>query len=135
MKTDEELLGYTKQRNAKLLAADPAHRVYLDELQRRADAYAAHVLSMDLSPEIVHWSLSMARQYGSYVLMTHFVADWITALLIIRYGEEPDAARSTDPNFQGWPHRFTDTDTQRALKLMQRSEWTSMMAPCTEAFK
>ena len=33
--------------------------------------------------------------------MHHYICDWLTALLIVRYGEEPDATKTWDGS--GWP--------------------------------
>lgn len=92
---------------------------YLAVLQDRADRFAAHVATMTITPDLAAWALAMATTYGTpYVRMHYFVADWLTALLIARYGEEPDAARSSDPAFAGWPNAFTDADRQRAAEML-----------------
>jgi hypothetical protein len=123
---DAILDAHIAQRRAALVAAfpqiDPTH--YVDGvLQDRADRYAAHLATMTIAPDMVQWALTMGRRYGPWVKVHHFVADWLTALLIIRYGEEPDAARSDDPNFHGWPVAFTDDDTARASELLAGTKW------------
>ena len=71
--------------------------------------------------------------------VAHAVADWFTALLILRYGEEErayDAAEvaaataegrapecSTDPAFTGWPLAFSDKDRARAAELLAGTKW------------
>lgn len=111
------------------------HGHYIEQvLLERSQRYAAHLATMTITPDIVTWALAMTRQYGPYVLVSNYVADWITALLLVRYGEEErgyDAAEvaaaiaearvpacSTDPNFTGWPTQFTDDDRQRAAELL-----------------
>lgn len=97
---------------------------YLDVvLLDRSQRYAAHLEQMTVTPDMVQWAIAMSRQYGPYVKVWHYVADWLTALLIIRYGEEPDAAQSTDPNFTGWPLAFTDEDRVRANELLGGVKW------------
>lgn len=112
-------------RNAEVTSAWPeaAANAYLPVLATRAAAFAAHVASMEIAPEVAVWALAMARQFGSFVRVHHFVADWITALLILRYGEEPDASKSTDPNFAGWPKAFTAEDLVRAQQLLSAEDW------------
>jgi hypothetical protein len=131
----------------ELLDADDAPRRallqdhYMDTvLPDRAARYAAHVASMDLSPEIVQWAMLMAKGHeASYVKMDHFYCDWITMLLIKRYGEEPnayDAAEvaaakaegrvpncSTDVNYKGWPKAFTANDVRSAFDLIAHKRW------------
>lgn len=131
----------------ELLAADDAPRRavtgdhYMDTvLPERAARYAAHVATMQLAPEIVQWAMLMATTHGtSYVKKSHFYCDWITMLLIKRYGEEPnayDAAEvkaalkegrvpkcSTDPNYKGWPLAFTALDIRSAMDLIVFKRW------------
>ena len=120
-------------RNAELLASLGAvgYAHYVEGvMQDRADRYVAHVAAMDLSPEIVQWSLAMRQQFGtSYVRCSHFVADWITALLIMRHGEEPDAALSSDPAFAGWPLAFGAGDIQRASELLKYTRFPAFFTP------
>lgn len=129
------------------LAADDAPRRallgdnYMDVvLPDRAARYAAHVASMSIAPELVQWSMLMATTHGtSFVKKSHFYCDWLTMLLIKRYGEEPngyDAAEvaaakdegrtpncSTDPNYAGWPSAFTQNDIQSAMDLIAFKRW------------
>jgi hypothetical protein len=120
------LQDHIERRNAQLRQHNPGlfdAEHYLAVLQDRADRFAAHVASMSLSPAVVQWALAMEQRYGPYVLAHHYVADWITALLILRYGEEPDASKSTDPNFAGWPTTFTAEDLARAADLLAGTRW------------
>jgi hypothetical protein len=110
-----------------------------DVLHARATRYADHVRRMTITPDLAQWALAMTQQFGPYVLVHHFVADWITALLILRYGEEErgyDAvevaaaqaegrapACSTDPAFTGWPLAFSDEDRARARELLSQAAW------------
>lgn len=133
---DPVLLQHIEDRNrhfaANQTAANAEHM--LSVLQERADRYGAHVATMTISPVMVQWALSMATKYKSeYVKAHHYVADWFTALLILRYGEEPDAERSTDDRldangvrkFQGWPTRFSEQDMERANELLAGVKWPS----------
>ncbi len=126
---EQHIAARNEERRAALGNVHYAHYVE-GVLADRADRYAAHVATMDLAPEIVQWSLAMRKQFGtSYVRCSHFVADWITALLIVRYGEEPDAALSTDPTFAGWPVAFSDQDVQRAADLLVFKKWPAFLTP------
>lgn len=142
---DTHIATRNAERFAALGEAGYAHYV-VDVLQDRADRYAAHVAAMDLPPELVQWSLAMRNRFAtSYLRCSHFVADWITALLILRYGEEPrayDAAEvaaavadgrapacSTDPNFAGWPLAFSDDDVRRAAELLTFKKWPEFFTP------
>lgn len=136
MHTLEELLAAEDAPRRALLGDD-----YMDTvLPARAAQYAAHVAKMSLTPEIVQWAMLMATTHGtSYVKKSHFYCDWITMLLIKRYGEELnafDAAEvaaakaegrvpncSTDPNFKGWPLAFTALDIQSAMDLIAFKRW------------
>jgi hypothetical protein len=127
---DSILAAHIEARRAALVAAfpqiDPTH--YVDGvLQDRADRYAAHLATMTITPDMVQWALTMGRRHGSWVKVHHFVADWFTALLIIRYGEEPDAAKSSDPHFAGWPTTFTDNDKGRASELLAGLKWPAFL--------
>lgn len=118
--TDPILAGHIEARNAEL-ASHPNIKAehYLPVLQDRADRFAAHVATMHIPPSVSLWVSACVAKYGTeYVRMHWYVADWITALLIMRYGEEPDAERSTDPNFKGWPTTFTTEDMKRAQDLL-----------------
>lgn len=119
------LADHLAARDAQLRATWPAATAdaYLSTLEERATRFAAHVATMAMTPEIAAWALAMAGRYGSWVRVHHFIADWITALLIVRYGEEPDASRSTDPTFTGWPLAFSADDTARAQQLLQGEQW------------
>lgn len=116
------------------------HEHYIEVvLKQRSERYAAHVASMIIDPSLVQWGLSMTRQFGPYVLAWHYVADWFTALLILRYGEENraydeaevEAAKSeerepncsTDPNYTGWPLAFSEEDIKRASELLSMERW------------
>lgn len=98
---------------------------YLTEvLADRAVRYAAHLGTMTVEPDLIAWAMQMAAQHGPYVKVHHFIHDsWLTALLVIRYGEEPDAAQSSDPDFAGWPLVFAVGDRERALELLAGVRW------------
>lgn len=134
---DPILARHIEARNAALRAqwkaagfADPAH--YLCVLQERASRYAAHVASMAITPSIASWMLGMrARYLSDYVQCHHYIADWLTALLIVRYGEEPSADHSTDQRlddngariFAGWPTTLSAQDLRRAAELLEGKNW------------
>ena len=106
----------------KQMSIDPAH--YVDVvLKARAVQYAAHIATMEIGPEMAIWAMAMRTRYkSSYVKVWHFIADWITALLILRYGEEPDGALC-DGDHQGWPTSFSDDDAIRAAQLLRGERW------------
>ncbi len=118
---DPTLEAHIDARNAYVRTHLPTINAdqYLEEvLLDRSARYAAHVATMTVTPDIALWALAMSQKYGPYVRANYYIADWITALLILRYGEEPDPSRSTDPNFAGWPTAFTDEDRERASQLL-----------------
>lgn len=115
------LAKHIEDRNAAFRAQHPAAAEhYLNTvLVERSAVFAQHVASMTLSPTILHWAMLMGIRYETdYVRVHYFIADWITALLIVRYGEEPDASKSTDMRvdehgerlFKGWPTEFSEID-------------------------
>lgn len=93
-----------------------------DTLKYRAAKYAEHLSKMAPSSEMTLWALQMASSYSPYVRVHHFIHDnWLTALLVLRYGEEPDPSKTTDGT--GWPLEFTDADKARAAKLLAGQDW------------
>lgn len=139
---DPVLATHIAERNAALPEQFPLIDAdhYLEiVLRERAESYAAHMATVTISPDMVQWGLAMARKFGTYVKVHHFVADWFTALMILRYGEEHrayDAAAveaaiaagqappcSTDEQFAGWPLAFSDTDRKRAADLLAGVDW------------
>lgn len=104
--------------------AEPGESYLTDVLADRATRYAAHLATMTVEPDLIAWAMQMATQFGPYVRVHHFIHDsWLTALLVIRYGEEPDAGRSSDPTFGGWPQVFSAGDRERALELLAGQRW------------
>jgi hypothetical protein len=106
---------------------------YLDTLGERAERYAAHRATMAVQPLVIEWALAMSARWGEAVRVHHFVADWPTALLIIRHGEEPDPARTTDGH--GWPDAFGEFDLARARELLASHpgdrRWPDYLKPMT----
>lgn len=103
---------------------DTGESYLLDILTDRAARYAAHLATMTIEPDMIAWAMQMAAHYGPYVKVHHFIHDsWLTALLVLRYGEEPDSARSSDPDFTGWPLTFSAGDRGRALELLAGERW------------
>lgn len=100
-------------------------------LRTRADAFAAHVMSMTINPAVAVWALAMSAKFGDYVQVHHFIADWITALLIVRYGEEPDNTKTIDGT--GWPTSFTANDMTRAQELLAGVAWPTSLTLLTRA--
>lgn len=94
-------------------------------LQDRATRYTAHVAAMVIDPAIAIWAMAMTTKYGPFVKIHHFVADWVTALLVLRYGEEPDATKTWDG--RGWPTAFTADDLARAQKLADGKDWPEFL--------
>ena len=100
---------------------DRVAAIHLPVLGARADRFAAHVATMTIHPAIASFAEQMAMRFGAYVRVHAFVADWLTALLIVRYGEEPDAALTVDGI--GWPTVFTVDDHARADALLRNDKW------------
>jgi hypothetical protein len=139
---DPTLAAHIAARNSALPTQFPGIDTnhYLEQVVReRAARYAAHVARMTITPDMVQWGMAMTRQYGPYVRVHHFIADWFTALLILRYGEEErgydagEVARavaeadtpacSTDPQYMGWPLAFSDDDRKRGMELLAGEKW------------
>jgi hypothetical protein len=89
---------------------------YLLVLQDRATRFASHLAAMPFHADMLGWATEMAARYGEFVRVYWYIADWRTALLIIRHGEEPDPARTTDGH--AWPSAWGTEDVQRALSLL-----------------
>lgn len=117
--SDPALAGHLATRDAEFrrTQGDGAADAYLPVLAERSTRYAAHVATLPIPPALAAWALAMTQRFGAYVRVHHYVADWITALLIVRYGEEPDATRTTDGI--GWPSALTDLDLARAAELLE----------------
>jgi hypothetical protein len=137
---DAVLATHVATRDAAFLtqhgAENPAAVAYLEEtLRDRAARYAAHVAAMDLTPDVVQWALAMRAKWQSpYVQVHRFIADWLTALLIVRYGEECDPARCTpctlasgEPASLGWPAAFSEADLARAAELLAGVKWPASL--------
>lgn len=117
--SDAVLRHHVEARNAEFTARiGDAATAYLEEtLRYRAAKYSEHLSKMAPSAEMTLWALQMASSYSPYVRVHNFVHDnWLTALLVIRYGEEPDSAKTTDGS--GWPLEFSDADKARAMSLL-----------------
>lgn len=116
--TDPALTAHLAARDAAFRAAqgDATADAYLPVLAARSARYAAHVARLVVTSALAAWALAMTQRFGAYVRVHHYVADWITALLIVRYGEEPDATQTVDGI--GWPAALTDLDLQRAAELL-----------------
>lgn len=106
--------------------ADVRSVEYIDVLKERAARYAAHVASMAPDKRNDIWRLTMEEKFQTEFIRIHwYVADWLTALLIARYGEEPDKARATDfegnpwPGFEGWPNVLSDEDRAVMAKWLE----------------
>lgn len=60
--------------------------------------------SFKVRKEIKQWAALMAAEYGKRVQVHENVVDWVTALYIVRYGE----------NEGYWPAELSDADVVRA---------------------
>lgn len=87
----------TKQRK------DPQPAILAD----RARRFKGHIEATTIRPEIAEWAARISQQFGHQVKVHFTVTDWVTALMIIRYGEAE----------YFWPFEFTDEDVQRAEEL------------------
>ena len=120
---DPTLTTHIAARNAQLTDENPVSAEhYLPVLQERADTYAAHIATMALPPDVTYWAMAMTRKYGgSYVRAHHFIADWVTALLIAMYGEEPDGSKTQDG--LSWPTALSAGDLVYAQAWLAGSKW------------
>ena len=78
---------------------------YAQVLAIRQKAYAEHVAAMPVDEEIAAWAERMTAKHGPKVKVWENVIDWLTALLIVRWGEAPEH----------WPAEFEADDRSRAL--------------------
>jgi hypothetical protein len=134
MTLDPTLAAHVAARNAEFrrTQGDQIANQYLDDvLMTRAAAFPAHLATMAVSSDMVLWALAMAGKWGQFVKVHHYIADWLTALLVVRYGEEPDASKTWDG--KGWPQAFSDDDRVRAAELLAGKGWpTSITTLSTE---
>lgn len=56
--------------------------------------------------EILSWAEQMAAVHGPEVIVWQNQLDWVTALYVVRYGE----------NEAYWPRQFSDHDVRRAIQ-------------------
>lgn len=89
-------------RHAKL-KRDPHPAILAD----RAARFKEHIEAMTIRPAIEEWAENVSKAYGRKVRVHHTVTDWVTALMIIRYGEAE----------YHWPLEFSDEDVQRADEI------------------
>lgn len=91
---------------------------YESVLALRRDAYSAHVAAMAVDPRLVAWADRMRAAHGPRVAVWfngknhktgaiefHTALQWIEALMVVRYGEEP---------VPHWPTEFSEADVRRA---------------------
>ncbi len=94
-----------KTRLLGLTAAQQAAMPYEDLLTLRRAAYAEHLQSMTIPPELRAWAEEMAAAYGPRVQVWHNTyTSWLVALAVVRYGEA----------VEHWPPAFDALDVQRA---------------------
>jgi hypothetical protein len=96
--TESELLQYhldQRDRWARKTWGERIASIQLPVLGERANVFAAHVASMVIHPDMQAFADTMTQRFGPFVRVHHFIADWITAFLIVRYGEE---SRGYDPD-------------------------------------
>jgi hypothetical protein len=77
---------------------------YIDLLALRADAYRRHIEKMDVPERLADWAQRMTKRYGPVVKVWRNRLPWLSALMVVRYGEDPIQ----------WPPAFTDEDIDRA---------------------
>lgn len=93
--------------------------IVADRLDRWADVVAA----IEVPAALQKWAARMEAVYGPQVLMHErpnlrgYKTDWITALLIVRYGESE----------YFWPDGFGKDDMRRALAWMQGKKTPPMI--------
>lgn len=74
----------------------------LCKLRRRA--WEAHVATMNVPAELAGWAAEMAKRHGLKVQVWSNELPWLTALLVVRYGEAMEC----------WPAAFSVQDIARA---------------------
>lgn len=83
---------------------------FVEVLEAREKAFAAKMLRVSVAPAIEQWARRMeSRQkerFGEdFVIVGHQPMDFVTALMAVRYGHDPEQ----------WPEGFTPADFERAL--------------------
>lgn len=118
------------QRPAPLPWEDPAQQSYADiSAQRRRD-WAAHLAKMTVPDEFKSWAEAMTAKFGPTVgiglLEAGHDLDWLTALLVVRYGEaiHTNTASEDGSLTQHWPDAFGPEDLERA-----KNWWTGKDIP------
>lgn len=111
------------------------HPYELTVAQRQA-SYRQRLQLMAVPPEIQEWAANMALLFGPKVAMHNagrivmldgkqvdlrsYAVDWVTALCIARYGEEPDASKTHDG--VGWPSALGTDDIVRANRWLYNND-------------
>ncbi len=117
-------------------------KLYTKICQQRELEFAAHIATMVPVPELGMWATDMTSLYGPQVRRGAFVVDWLTALMIVRYGEavvadpgsvkiylyDGDGEPILDANgdhdskrIDGWPTQFQPDDLARAEAWLRGS--------------
>ncbi len=96
---------YTKPAMHKWAADERTRKEYSQVCHERRKAYMDHMRTMNVPQEINAWAVAMEQKYGPKAKVWMHDVDWVTALMIVRYGE--DASQ--------WPKEFTEEDAKRAM--------------------
>jgi hypothetical protein len=106
---------------------DVTYYVDLTLRERWEVLYPAALAKLTVPPSIALWVLAMTERHGEWIYCDHNVADWLTALLILRYGEEPRAEYCVTADGQstgdGWPTSFSGDDITAARKILAGEKW------------
>lgn len=83
---------------------------FVEVLEAREEAFAAKMLRISVALAIEQWARRMEtrqkERFGEeFVIVGHQPMDFVTALMAVRYGHDPDF----------WPEGFTPADFERAL--------------------
>jgi len=77
---------------------------YTDILALRKEAYHRIARKMEIPDGVKKWAFEMEKKYGPSVRIWKNEVNWVPALLIVRYGEDP----------MQWPPELGDDDVARA---------------------
>lgn len=118
-----------------LQMTDKDRRLYHAICGQRQREYAAHIATMEIPTALSDWAADMAARFGPVVRVHAHIVDWITALMIVQYGEavecdpgtikihqyDEDGAPKLDKDGEhvfemcdGWPAFFTHENIARA---------------------
>jgi len=93
----------------KYVPVEHDRKEYARICAERMKMFREHIAQMEVPPELAAWASAMEQKYGSKAKVWCHDCDYITALMIVRYGED----------VSHWPEEFSNNDIDRALTWYQ----------------